>query len=365
MAKIQAIMAVVAAALAMAGCSGPLQAGHSSAGQGTSPAGANTSSATAAVSLPVPRQVAQWSEGLPGEVTAVAIGGGRLWMALDAYQTGAHTGTLVEVDPTTHARVGTWPIGGAPAALAATNDRVWVADAPSGVTRDVAEPDTVIEFDVTGRRQNVYHIPDPVALAADHDSVWVISAANGRAALLRLDAGHRTPGGALPGSVLGGGALVACPDGVYAATANEPAPGAAQAMSITRVVPTASTVVAHLPGRSPVSLACQSPGVLAAQGGDAAILYRIRDAGAVSPHTPLPAGEVRLVSLGGTPFALTSDGQHAALMQIDPAGPRLGSALRLSITNGSPLAAAEGHEAAVVTGGPAPAPIVVTMVRPG
>ena len=102
-----------------------------------------------------------------GEPTALAFGGGSLWVA------DGETGRVDQVDPRTNRVVAAHrPSGNAPRGVAVAGGAVWVASAVDGQVRriDLARRAGAAPIDVPG---------GPAAIAAGAGAVWVASEEDG------------------------------------------------------------------------------------------------------------------------------------------------------------------------------------------
>ena len=95
-----------------------------------------------------------------GNPDGLAYGDGSVW-AVDSTD-----GTVVRINPATHAVVQTIPVGSAPSAVAASGGDVWVANSGSGTVSEInAATNKVVRTVTVG---NV-----PVAITGGHSGVWV------------------------------------------------------------------------------------------------------------------------------------------------------------------------------------------------
>ena len=235
------------------------------------------------------------------EATAIAVGEGSLWLAYraDFEKPGPLPGELVRLDLASLNVVSTWPIVGSPSSVVVTPAGVWVAGDIFDGKVDVLGSNTVQEFAFDGTLRHTYDILSPFELAADpaDGSVWV---RHGRPTdsgtyVTNLNSGVAKPITPLPGrNPMGGPAIVACPDGIYAVSQNYEADLAhVQRFGGNRVA--SGTMV---DGIGFVSLACAENGVSLAVTSQFAAVYRL-DFGGGSPTKVLdrlPASRVLAVT---------------------------------------------------------------------
>ena len=108
-----------------------------------------------------------------------------------------------EFDASTARATESWPVGGAPVAVAAAGAFVWVANGVARPAGTAPQPNTVEQFDITtGALVHVYSVLDPRGLIANRTSALVIAAIPGqRSAISRLAAGRAGAIATLPGTL--------------------------------------------------------------------------------------------------------------------------------------------------------------------
>jgi hypothetical protein len=292
-----------AACLALAGCTTTAPTAQPSTVASTAPAPSATRASAS------PRLVAQWPVPAGGEPVGLATTPGTLWVARTA-PAGTTAGQLDRVDAGTGTRTGSFPIGGAPTAVAAGTG-VWVSDG----AEPGAEPDTVVEFDTSGNRRHTYHVANPVSLAVDGDQAWVGSVTGDRATVRIARDGALDQPVALPGDAVGGALpLVHCAGGLFAAT------GTADQTIVLQVAADGTvTHLATLAGRGQAGLACEGDGLLVALAADTTTVTRLAASGAVTAHTTVPSRTATVVS-GDPGWLLLAGADDRSLAQrVDPA----------------------------------------------
>jgi hypothetical protein len=279
----------------------------------------------------VPLDVAATLHLGPHPVSAMAVSAGDVWLATQGATAGA-SGMLFRVDSATARTTANWSVGGAPVAVAASGDFVWVANG-SGTT-SVTPPghDTVEQFDATtGALVHRYEVSDPQGLVANPTSAMVVAANSAQVTSISLlSAGTTTPVTTLPGvlsppvsSLSPEVAVSVCSGRVF--------------LALTRVVPGASNVTIYSlpPEGGPVrkvvtvpfdyeaSTACDSTSVFligAAGDGDASIARVSVADGTVTNlwEGPYP---VAVAFLAGRIWIAYSDDvlNESALTSLDPA----------------------------------------------
>ena len=279
------------------------------------------------------------------EATAIAVGEGSLWLAYRANfeKPGPVPGELVRLDLASLNVVSRWPIVSSPSSVVVTSAGVWVAGDIFDGKVDVLGPDTVQEFTLDGTLRRTYDIVSPFELAADptDGSVWV---RHGRPTdegtyVSNLNEGVAKPITPLSGAnPLGGPAIVACPDGIYAASQNFEA-------SSTRVQRFGGNRVASeaiVDGTGFVSLACAETGVNLAVTSQSAAVYRL-DFGGGSPTKlldRLPTSQVLAVSSGLMWLDTVQPTGDSRVWALDPRQVLIG--VGVDVPAGLTSAAAEG-----------------------
>jgi len=234
------------------------------------------------------------------EATAIAVGEGSLWLAYraDFEKPGPLPGELVRLDLASLNVVSTWPIVGSPSSVVVTPAGVWVAGDIFDGKVDVLGSNTVQEFAFDGTLRHTYNISNPFELAADpvDRSVWV---RHGRAdagvTVTNLNDGVAKPATPLVGSnPMGGPAIVACPDGIYAASQDHEA----QLTRVQRFGGNRVSSEAIVDGTGFVSLACAENGVSLAVTSQSAAVYQLDIGGRGSTKVldRLPASQVLAAS---------------------------------------------------------------------
>jgi len=289
-----------AACLVLAGCTFTAPGGQPSA----APSATRTTDQTAS-----PRLVGQWPVPAGGEPVGLAATPGALWVARTA-PAGTAAGQLDRFDAGTGARTGSFPIGSAPAAVAAGTG-VWVGDS----SEPGVEPDTVVEFDASGHRRHTYHVANPVSLAVDGDRAWVGSVAGDQATVRTAQAGSLGQPVALPGSAVGGALPLAhCAGGLFAVT------GTADQTVVVRVGADGTvTRLAALAGRGQAGLACEGDGLLVALAAASTTVIRLAASGAVAARTTVPSRTATVVSGDPGWLLLAGDDDRSLAQRVDPA----------------------------------------------
>ena len=305
------------------------------------PAPVNAPTATPSSSLPtppptptqvtVPLDVAAAVNLGPHPVNAMAVSTGDVWLATQGATAGA-SGMLFRVDSATARTTANWSVGGAPVAVAASGDFVWVANG-SGTT-SVTPPghDTVEQFDArTGALVHRYDVPDPQGLVANPTSAMVVAANSAQVTSISLlSAGTTTPVTTLPGvlsppvsSLSPEVAVSVCSGRVFLALTRV-VPGASN-VTIYSIPPEGGTVrkVVTVPFDYEASTACDSTSVFligAAGDGDASIARVSVADGTVTNlwEGPYP---VAVAFLSGRVWIAYSDDvlNESALTSLDPA----------------------------------------------
>jgi hypothetical protein len=305
------------------------------------PAPVSAPTATPSSSLPtspptptqvtVPLDVAAAVNLGPHPVSAMAVSTGDVWLATQGASAGA-SGMLFRVDSATARTAASWSVGGAPVAVAASGDFVWVANG-SGTT-SVTQPghDTVEQFDATtGALVHRYDVSDPQGLVANPTSAMVVAANSAQVTSISLlSAGTTTPVTTLPGvlsppvsSLSPEVAVSVCSGRVFLALTRV-LPGASN-VTIYSIPPEGGTVrkVVTVPFDYEASTACDSTSVFligAAGDGDASIARVSVADGTVTNlwEGPYP---VAVAFLSGRVWIAYSDDvlNESALTSLDPA----------------------------------------------
>lgn len=233
-----AAVAAVAASLTVASCAaGPVATpARPAATAGPSgPAGpvgaASPATAAAPAGLARPRVLLQGSITHGVEPLSIAFGHGSVWLAFRGAPpagpgAGVSPGELVRVSARTLRVTARWPIVGSPVAIAVTRHFVWVAGDIYDGRPPAYDANHVQQFSLGGALVHTYDVNSPVGMVGQGDSAWVEYGGVGsdRTYLRRLHDGVASAPAKLsardtfgaPGNRL----VVACQDGVYAATAN-------------------------------------------------------------------------------------------------------------------------------------------------
>jgi hypothetical protein len=204
-----------------------------------------------------------------GDPRSMAVGQGSVWLGFAAppIQSPGDSpgpGELVRLDAQSLKVTDHWSIAGSPEALVVTDHYVWVAGTAFDGRPPALDANHVQQFDLHGKLLHNYPVDTPTLLAAQGDSVWVEYGSPNVPAYL----GHLHDGVADTPLRLGGantmhpvqGGLVACPDGVYAASADE----SARSTVVDRVAGGRSEAQVKLPVLGLTALGCGSgQGVIA------------------------------------------------------------------------------------------------------
>jgi YVTN family beta-propeller protein len=217
-----------------------------------------------------------------GGVGGLAYGNGSLWV------TNPRARTVAQINPDTLAVVQTIPVGNGPGAIAAGEQAVWVAN-----TIDA----TVSRIDVArgGDAKSIPLATGPTGIAVGARAVWVSSEAE--AAVYRLDPRsgaivERIPVGNGPSGV------AVSEEGVWVANRQDG--------TVSRIDPQTNSVVATIPvGLSPVSVAARGGAVWVANEGDGTIMRIDAATGRVDKTLPLASSPNGLVATGDTVWVST------------------------------------------------------------
>jgi YVTN family beta-propeller protein len=217
-----------------------------------------------------------------GGVGGLAYGNGSLWVTNPVGR------TVAQINPDTLAVVQTIPVGNGPGAIAAGEQAVWVAN-----TIDA----TVSRIDLArgGDPKSIPLGTGPTGIAVGARAVWVSSEAGGT--LSRLD----PRSGAIIESIrVGNGpsGVAVSEEGVWVANSQDG--------TVSRVDPQTNSVVDTIPvGLSPVSVAAGPGAVWVANEGDGTITRIDVDTGQVDRTLPLASSPNGLVATGDSVWAST------------------------------------------------------------
>jgi hypothetical protein len=232
---------------------------------------------------------------------SMTSGHGSLWLAFRAAPIASPgatpgPGELVRVDTQTLKVTAQWPIVGSPEALVVTDHYVWVAGDIFDGRPPAQNANHVQQFDLAGKLLHTYAIDSPTGMAGQGDSVWIEYGPPSHSGYLaHLHDGVIDPPVLLSGTNTidsrNGRSLTVCPDGIYAATADDQG----QATYVDRVVTAGPAAPVKLPVQGLTVLGC------GAGGGALAV-------------TPDPNGTtVQQVSVDGPRPAVTLPGFSRAL----------------------------------------------------
>jgi hypothetical protein len=163
------------------------------------------------------------------EPLSMTSGHGSLWLAFRAAPVASGAapgpGELVRVDTQTFKVTARWPIVGSPEAVVVTDHYVWVAGDIFDGRPPAQNANHVQQFDLAGKLLHTYAIDSPTGMAGQGDSVWIEYGKPSQLGYLaHLHDGLIDPpvrlGGTNTIDTLYGRSLIACPDGVYAASAD-------------------------------------------------------------------------------------------------------------------------------------------------
>ena len=295
----------------------------------------------------------------PREAAAMSVSPGAVWIATAAVTQGG-AGALVRVDASTAHATESWPIGGAPVAVAAGGAFVWVANGVARRPGTVPHQNTVEQFDIaTGALVHVYSVVDPRGLVANRTSALVIAAGMGQqSAISLLSAGRATAVATLPGtlnvplsSLSPEVALAVCTNHAYVALTNV-LPSSSN-VTIYALPPTGGSVrrVATIPNDYEASMACDANSLflIGAAGDGNVSVARVSTADGVVANLWEGPYPVAVASLSGRIWiAYSDDSVHQSfLTSLDPVTGRAApsrSRLPFPPTSGDPNLLIPGAE---------------------
>jgi hypothetical protein len=201
------------------------------------------------------------------------------------------------------ARLAAWATVGDPVGLAVGGSSVWVVGGAGDNTVSLADPNTVVQLDVTtGLTRYKYPVEGAQAVATNGDSAWVVTSGIGSksATLLRLNQGHTTLVATLSGQLASnpgftGDALAICPSGIYVATITNSSTAVSQVSMQTAI----SQQLLSVSGSGGASLACNSQSLfLAVEDADHGGIYPLpaSRSSAVTPFGPRSPSDLAVVA---------------------------------------------------------------------
>ena len=359
--------------VALAGCT----AHHTTASSAASSSPARTQSApastvTATSASPAPAVANRWKVvHAGGGATAATVAAGRLWVAYARGTTSsaATLGELVGYSLASGRPQVTAPIGAEPAAIAATDSSVWVANGiGDGSIRAPALADTVEQFSTTGRLLSTTPVPNPLALAANDNSVSVYYATAAQQAhvrTLRPSTGssaaapgttdHSLPGESAAGAI-GAEPLAYCAGKILAVSVNH----SAGTVTISQLGTTVSTVANIYANASLPSLTCADSGPLLLLPGQPSVLA---SAGTGYRAVQLSAGPSALAAATRAQVWLADDNAGTlSIATVTDTGSPSSAALSLTIPS-SPLLATDATGLWVIVSTPSPGSATLETLR--
>lgn len=225
-------------------------------------------------------------------VSAVAVGGGNLWLAFradPAASGGSQPGVLVRFDSVTLEALGSWSIAGSPSAIAVTGTSIWVAGDVADARPVALGANQVVQYDLDGHVQHTYPVISPLSLAADGEAVWVQHGAadDSLAHLTRLRDGVVDPDITLAASLPERGQpLLVCPSGVIVASQNYDIP----TTYVQQVVDGRTAGLGVVRATGFATLGCYAEGAMLVLAPNPSAVYRIRlPGGSTTRVASLPA----------------------------------------------------------------------------
>jgi hypothetical protein len=278
---------------------------------------------------------------------AAAISGSRAFIALSPAPD-SPASYIVGMNLDSGTRLGELAIMGAPVAMTASDESVWVAVGHGG-----ADSDKVVRFDLNGKRTATYPVENPLDLVAAAGSVIVESAPNSEhTTISRIEDTSINQVATLDQEPLPEpGGLAVCDDTIYVAVnPSGDVPTAVQVIRQGQPLPQPVPLTAQ----GTVSLACTSGRAWAALSPGPANLFRITPDGVVAATSSLPEGTNSVLIVAGQPAVVTAaPGTAGTISLVDPDSL---APIGQPITVGASTPASDGTHAITSQGDPSGEP---------